>query len=201
MRRRPGRAPGGRAPWPGRRRRGPTQARRCDRNTARRCSYDRPRMVFRDARGGRGWENARAGAEERCANLRISTSIQNESSDARRVFWRQEKAGARILAPPVPRTHEYVRPGLYCSRPKRAPETRAPTASGARRAIQIKPRANVLVSPGAAAGARTLSCTWEGRRPRPQDSHPCALLNYIIRRRAAASSAQPRAFSPSRATL
>ena len=64
----------------------------------------------------------------------------------------------RIWRRPRPRTHEYVRPGLYLDRPKRAPETRKPSASGAPGATEIKPRANVLVSPGTGDG--THPRTW-----------------------------------------
>ncbi len=48
----------------------------------------------------------------------------------------------------APRTHEYVRPGLYFGRPQPGSKTGEASAAGAPWATEIKPRANVLVSPG-----------------------------------------------------
>src|SRR5437870_2104006 len=55
-------------------------------------------------------------------------------------FDRKSTPRARRLAP---RAHEYIRPGLYSDRP--AGSTRSLGAPGA---TTIKPRANVLMSPG-----------------------------------------------------
>ena len=78
----------------------------------------------------------------------ITTGKCWRSSPRRRPGSRRREGAA--IRGGVPRTHEYVRPGLYFSRPKGSKTSRATLHWSPLRATKIKPRANVLVSPGKA---------------------------------------------------